>query len=139
MTSKNLQSKLIEVENYITKLLSERNSLNQKYSKFINIETKLAQNESLNNTIISDDINKLKDRINELNNENKNLKNQITDLMNNDPMKISEYSNIFNNNYIKEKVNERDLLENFKILEQRVLELERNNSNIIFDIRENIF
>ncbi len=51
--------------------------------------------------------------------------------MNNDVLKNSEYSNIFNNNYIKEKVKERDLIENFKLLEQRVIELERTNSIII--------
>jgi hypothetical protein len=121
---------LIELENYINKLISDKSNLNQKYSKFINIESKLSQNESVSNSILgNEDIKKLNEKINELSNENKNLKNQMADIMNkNDIMKNSDYSNIFNNNYVKEKVKERDIYENVKILEQRVLELERNTS-----------
>jgi hypothetical protein len=132
LTSKNIQNKLIELENYINKIISDKSSLNQKYSKFINIESKLAQNESVNSTILgNDEQKKLNEKINDLSIENRNLKNQITDLINskNDVLKNSDYSNIFNNNYVKEKVKEKDLYENFKILEQRVFELERGNTS----------
>jgi hypothetical protein len=115
LNNKVLQSRLNEIENYIIKS-------NAKSKNFDDIE-----------------INNLNDKIFELTEENKTLKNQILEIKSRESQKEEsmikiDRENIFTNNYTKEDkqrfktildCDTSYIVENYKTLEQRVLELER--------------
>jgi hypothetical protein len=160
-----LQNKLLELENFIIKLLNERTNLNQKYSKIVDIHNKLTHNSEMLDTseIHLDNLRKLNEKIYDLEEENKFLKNELNNNgkennshsnnngSNNSQIKFdkTDKENIFQNNYIKEHLNKGQnqqntgsvintensknhrnntpnfLADNYKTLEHRVLELEK--------------
>lgn len=139
---KTLQGKLIELENFIVKQINEKNNLQLKYSKVLDIGTKLSQNESLNNSHL-DNIKTLNERIYDLTDENRFLREQLDKFkpcdqsnLNGDAreyttlMKDTQKDNVFINNYSKEE--KEDLIDNYKTLEHRIcsLESEVKQSNI---------
>jgi hypothetical protein len=126
-----LQNYLIELENFIVKLLNEKSALNQKYSKILDIQSKLTQSESLDtSTVHLDNVKKLNEKIFDLSEENKQLKHQLEDSRcegksiksYDSDLKKTDKENIFRNNYIKDQTRKR----NFPIQSELI-----DTSNII--------
>ena len=120
--------------------------MNEKYNKLLNIQSKLTHSDMLDNSILHlDTVKKLNEKIFDLTEENNNLKNQINQLLKSKDIHKEESlskidkENIFTNNLIKDEDKKMKssvidcdtsgfsniLVENYKTLEQRVLELER--------------
>ena len=156
--SKQLQNKLIDIENFIVKLINEKTALNQKYSKILDIQSKLTQSESLDNSQFHlETVKKLNEKIYDLTDENNCLKEEMKSISssikkvrtNKSDEKekvgmLNEKDNIFINNMIKENIIKKEkekeqgdinyssvrdesqfLADNYKTLECRVLELEK--------------
>jgi hypothetical protein len=143
ITPKTLQNKLIELESFIIQAGNEKNSLMQKYTKLVNIQSKLTESFDSPSAHI-ETVKKLNERLYDISEENKQLRERLDEINghgnhNDDMLLKTDKENIFTNNYIKENPNSyktlmdnnadtsyNNILElNFKTLEQRVMELER--------------
>ena len=71
-----IQNSLIELENFIIKLVNEKNTLQLKYHKILNMNSKLTQGESLDTSYI-ENFKKMNEQIFDLTDENKYLKEQL--------------------------------------------------------------
>lgn len=161
LNPKTLQNRLIELENYIVKLMNEKTAIGQKYSKLLDVQSKLTQGESLDNSQCHlDNVKKLNENLYDLSQENAILREQIESILKLkekeikvSPKKIDNTmhrtgagENIFTNNYIKEQtknfktINPREenldnsIVDNYKTLEQRVIELEKELRNSIINL-----
>jgi hypothetical protein len=141
VTVKVLQNKLIELENFIIQMGNEKATMNQKYTKLLNIQSKLSESFDSPSTHI-ETVKKLNEKLYDLTEENKHLKDRMSEFTRTDDVLLkTDKDNIFANNYIKEgkrdyktiadggnpdDISYGNILEhNFKTLEQRVMELER--------------
>jgi hypothetical protein len=115
-----LQNKLIELENFLIKILNDKTALSQKFSKILDIQSKITQSESMENSQFQiENIKKLNEKIYDLTEENKYLKSLLE---NNKTESINvsrgeelpkDKENIFRNNFTKENKdphNEESLL-----------------------------
>ena len=124
---KSFPNKLIELENFIIKTLNEKNLLHQKYNKILDIQSKITNNESIENSQMHlENLKKLNEKIFDLTEENKILnrkleeykcknnnlsishptirsKNITKSRMENEGNEEKENINIFTHNYIKER------------------------------------
>lgn len=104
-----IQNKLIELENFIIKIQNEKSILNQKFSKVLEIQSKLAKNENFENSDYHiENVKKLNEKIFDLTEENNYLKNQLeskTETINiseEENLKKTDKENVFRNNFSKE-------------------------------------
>jgi hypothetical protein len=108
-----LQNKLIELENFIVKILNDKTVLSQKFSKILDIQSKITQSESMENSQFQiENIKKLNEKIYDLTDENKYLKSQLennkTDYDNisrGEEIPKNDKENVFRNNFTKENNN----------------------------------
>jgi len=129
LDSKLLQSKLIELETFIIEIVNDNNQLENKYNKILSIHTKAIKNDSidLQKTNI-ETIKKLNEKVYDLSEENLFLKKQIEDLVNH--IQLIDKSE----EEISAKRQNEEVEEDYKTLENRIDELEKELSNLISSI-----
>jgi hypothetical protein len=108
-----LQNKLIELENFIIKILNDKTGLSQKFSKILDIQSKITQSESIENSQFQiENIKKLNEKIYDLTDENKYLKSQLENnkteydnISRGEEIPKNDKENVFRNNFTKENIN----------------------------------
>lgn len=75
---KTIQNRLIDLENFIIKLINDKTAVQQKYSKVLDIQSKLTQSDSLDNSQYHlENVKKLNEKIYDLTDENNCLREQL--------------------------------------------------------------